>query len=298
MAIPISKVCKKCGKTKKLATNFYTSREFHQEYDRDLWCKECVQKLVKTKETMQQYCNGNFRVFSDVLWETAMNAMSEKLKNDIEYNSLKEKERESYFNQRVVNTYFSRMNQTQYYKLVDVDIEKIIKNDNQDMEEEDFDDEPVKRKKEKKIYSEKWGGTFSTSDLQWLEEQFIKMNNDYELKTEIDLQYASNVAISGLIVRKMREEYLNGVTGADKRYKDAIATYDSLCTSAKFNQKTRTENAASGLGSFGETWKMLEEMGFAPVKVTFPKDDVDKILEEYAHSHIALRGALDDDGES
>lgn len=295
---PTSKKCPICGKNKKFAS-YYTHRDYTQEHGYDKICKSCVKSMAVSKQGLIKYCEMSSRVFKDELWVWAESKVTEKYKADAEFNSLTKIQQEKFLTEKIVNSYFSQMNQTNWYTYVESSSIESKNLFNNVIVEEDFDDdEPIVKKKEKKTYSEKWGGTFSKTDLDWLEDQYMKSQRDYELKTETDHQYAMNAAISGLIVRKTREEYLNGITGADKRYKDAVATYDSICTSAKFNQKTRSDNAASGLGSFGETWKMLEEMGFAPVKVTFPKDDVDKILEEYAHSHVALRGALDDDGES
>jgi hypothetical protein len=298
VSIPTSKKCPICGKNKKLVS-YYTHREYIKEHGYDKICKTCVKDIATSKEGLIKYCNMSERKFEEELWIWAENKTNEKLKNDAEYNSLTKIQQEKIFNEKTVNSYFSQMNQTNWYLYVSNENQENIKTEPIEVENDiEIESEPVKKSNSKKVYSSKWGGTFSEEELNYLEEQYLGFQNDYELKTKNDHEYAMNAAYSGLIVRKTREEYFTGVAGADKRYKEAVATYDSICTSAKFNQKTRTENSATGLGSYGETWKILEEMGFQPVKVTFPRDDVDKILEEYAHSHVALRGALDDNGES
>ena len=285
-------MCSKCGKKKKIDA-FYTNKMNKSQNGRDFTCKECTHKAVIDKESLQTYCVDNQRVFSEALWEDSLIKVTNKYSGDPEYNSLSEIKREEFAIQKTLNGYYSRQNQIQYYTFIFKEgqtQENSLPFDNDELEEE-YDDSPELNKKK---YNVKWGGDFNEEDLEYLETQLKGAQDDYELKTKNDMEYAQNVAISGLIVRKARKDYLNGVAGADKRWREAVNTYDSLCTSAKFNQKTRTENTNTGLGSFGETWKRLEEMGFEPVEVVFPKDDVDIILEEYAHSHVALRGALDD----
>lgn len=287
------KVCSTCGKKKPIGS-FYTNKLNKSQNCRDFWCRECVSKDVFDKASLQEYCSENQRVFSEMLWQDCEEKIRVKYNDEAEYNGLSEEKREEFSNQKILNGYYSRQNQVQYYTFIpkNEDTEKLEEIINPDNMEQGASEEPTRS--DKKKYSTKWGGDFTEEELVYLEEQYKKAQEDYNLKTTNDLEYAQNVAVSGLIVRKTRKDYLNGEPGADKRYKESVAIYDSLCTSAKFNQKTRSENAETGLGSFGETWKRLEEMGFETVQVTFPKDDVDIILEEYAHSHVALRGALDD----
>ena len=284
-------MCSKCGKKKKI-DSFYTNKMNKSQNGRDFWCKEDVHKFVHNEETLRIYCLENQRVFSEALWEDCSEKVKTRYANDPEYNSLSEEKRMEFSAKKILNGYYSRQNQIQYYSYILKDGESNdydlgINNEEQEEYGETTDTE-------KKKYSSKYGGDFTDEELIYLEKQYDGALKDYDLKTTNDFEYAMNVAVSGLIVRKARKDYLNGVTGADKRWKEAVSSYDSLCTSAKFNQKTRTENSNNGLGSFGETFKRLEEMGFAAVEVKFPKDDVDIILQEYAHSHVALRGALDD----
>ena len=280
--------CTACNKSKKLSA-YYVNKLNKDGNGHNFQCTECVKKNVKDKLTMEEYCIANRRDFRAELWEWSEAKVETIFRNDASFNSLNEKERNSKFLERVINTYFSQHNQIQYYCYVQGE------NDISQRNEENYENDTNEVKSsDKKKYSSKWGGTFSEDEVLYLETQYKKAQEDYELKTTNDLEYAMNVAVAGLIVRKARSEYLNDGVGSDKKWKEAVATYDSLCTSSKFNQKTRTENTNTGLGSFGETWKRLEEMGFEPVQVTFPKDDIDIILEEYAHSHVALRGALDD----
>ena len=284
------KLCSKCTKKKPLGS-FYVNKLNKSQSCRDLWCKECIAKNVSDKESLQYYCEQNRRVFSETLWIDCFDKINSKYNNDVEFNGLPEEKRLQFSTQKIINAYFSRQSQVQYYSYV------INKDDvEDDAEIENIGEVEVIKfiDPEKKKYSLKWGGNFKAEELIYLEEQYKKAQEQYDLKTGNDLEYAQNVAVAGLIVRKTRNEYLNGENGADKRYKESVAIYDSLCTSSKFNQKTRTENSNNGLGSFGETFKRLEEMGFEPTEVTFPKDSVDTILSEYAHSHVALRGALDD----
>ena len=284
-------MCNVCGKKKKI-DSFYTNKMNKSQNGRDFTCRECVHRDVSGKESLQTYCLENQRVFSEALWEDCSEKVKTKYSNDPEYNSLSEEKRMEFSTKKILNGYYSRQNQIQYYSYIIKDGES--NNYDSGINNEEQEEYGETTDIEKKKYSSKYGGDFTDEELIYLEKQYDGALKDYDLKTTNDFEYAMNVAVSGLIVRKARKDYLNGVTGADKRWKEAVSSYDSLCTSAKFNQKTRTENSNNGLGSFGETFKRLEEMGFAAVEVKFPKDDVDVILQEYAHSHVALRGALDD----
>ena len=282
-------MCSKCGKKKRI-DSFYVNKLNKSQNGRDFWCKESIKKYVKDKATMQEYCKENQRVFSETLWDDCITKAKNKYSGDPEFNSLDEEKRNEFALSKTINQYFSRQSQLQYYSHIYSEVDEIDNNGEEIIPEEYG--EPTDP--EKKRYSSKWGGDFKDEELIYLEDQYKKAQEQYTLKTGNDLEYAMNVAVAGLIVRKTRSAYLNNENGADKRWREAVNTYDSLCTSAKLNQKTRTENSNSGLGSFGEAHKRLEEMGFEPVEITFPRDSVDIILEEYAHSHIALRGALDD----
>lgn len=295
MVRPTSKKCPICGKNKKFSA-YYTHRNFTKEYGYDEICKSCAQGMATSKEGMMEYCSTTLRLFREELWIWCENKVTTTFKEDAIFNSLTEIQQEKKLIERIISTYFSQMNQSQWYIYTpnEFDSDNEESDAVENYEDEDIDDELINKKSNKKKYSSKWGGDFTSEELGYLEDQLKGSQDDYELKTKNDFEYAMNVAVSGLIVRKARKDYLNGEVGSDKRYKESVATYDSLCTSAKFNQKTRTENSNTGLGSFGETFKRLEEMGFQAVQVKFPKDDVDIILEEYAHSHVALRGALDD----
>lgn len=286
-------MCNVCGKKKKI-DNFYTNKMNREQNGRDWTCKECVHKNVHDKPSLQVYALDNQRVFSDVLWDDCFTKITNKYFVDSEYNSLPEEKRESFIIKKTLNGYYSRQNQGQYYTFIFKEGQS-IEDDDSDINDIEIPEEYGETTNpEKKKYSSKYGGDFTQEELSYLEKQYEGALRDYDLKTTNDFEYAMNVAVSGLIVRKARKDYLNGANGADKRWKEAVASYDSLCTSAKFNQKTRTESSNSGLGSFGETFKRLEEMGFEAKPVIFPKDSIDIILEEYAHSHVALRGALDD----
>ena len=285
-------MCSKCGKKKKIDA-FYTNKNNKAQNGRDYWCKEDVHKFVHDKETLKIYSLDNQRVFSEALWLDSADKVSKRYEHDVEFNSLSEEKRLEFANQKTLNGYYSRQNQIQYYSFIFKEGDSVEDNSEADKVEEQ-EEYGETTDPEKKKYSSKYGGDFTQEELMYLEKQYDGALKDYDLKTTNDFEYAMNVAVSGLIVRKARKDYLNGVQGADKRWKEAVSSYDSLCTSAKFNQKTRTENSNNGLGSFGETFKRLEEMGFEAVEVSFPEDDVDIILKEYGHSYVALRGALDD----
>jgi hypothetical protein len=175
--------CSKCNKPKKLS-NYYTHRDNTVANLHDFWCKSCVQAYVVDKSTMQSYCGYNNRRFQPDLWTWAETYSNDVLSKDVEFNSLNKKEQEKKLLGRTINSYFSKMNMSQWYSYEENNISEEFRNDSLDIDLED--DEPITKKKEKKVYSSKWGGTFSHYDLNWLEDQYMKSQRDYELKTETD----------------------------------------------------------------------------------------------------------------
>ena len=284
----LSKKCPLCGRNKKLSS-YYSHRDYSKEKSRDPICKECSRSLASSKEGMMKYCNTTSRRFDEVLWKWAEDKITLKFKEDIEYNSLSEDKKKKILNEKIVSAYFGQMNQVNWYAFVpdkSVDMKEL----KADLEDEEYDNTPVKKRKERKTYSAKWGGDFTSEEIIYLEDQYKKAQDQYDLKTGNDFEYAMNVAVAGLIVRKNRNGYLNGENGADKRYKEAVAIYDSLCTSSKFNQKTRSTNDTAGLGSLSEIVARLEQSGFLQKKIIFDDDHIEKVNADLRHVLSSVGG--------
>lgn len=284
MARPTEKVCPSCGKKKRFS-EYYVHRRFDKEYGCDPICKVCSKAMATTKEGLVNYCSTTSRPFLEDLWKWCEDKTAEKFDKDVSYTSLTEIQQQKKLLARVISTYFGQQGQSQWYSFTGTEIFKDEKVGQFEDDENTDNSDPDEKK-----YSSKFGGDFTDEELAYLNKQYDGALKDYGLKTTNDFEYAMNVAVAGLIVRKTRKDYLNGVVGADKKYKESVAIYDSLCSSAKLNQKTRSNNDVAGLGSLSEIVAKLEQTGFLQKKIIFEKDDVDKINADMRHVLVSLSG--------
>jgi len=276
-----SKECTSCHKTKKVS-NYYIHRDNKPGHNLDFTCKECNKKIVVDLEGLKRYCDLNSRPFVQDLYDVALKTSTDKYENNVDYNSLPEEKRESFLFEKIRNIYFSRMGATQYYSYLDTDQSPVFVETIEDESEvENVNDaEPVK---EKKIHSEKWSGTYSHSQISWLDAYYADTCEDFNVVSRIHKDYAKKIAKASLNMDESFSDMMNGVSGADKRYKDSKAVFDTLSISAKFSEKTRGQNDTAGLGSLAEITAWLEQNGFLQEKIVFEDDDISKINKDLRH---------------
>jgi hypothetical protein len=131
---------------------------------------------------------------------------------------------------------------------------------------------------EKLVYSKKWIGNYTATDLEYLENYYDGLDRDYKIATENHKDYARKIAKASLQMDKCFEDMMAGVSGADTRYKNARETFDSLCKSAKFSESTRSLNDV-GLSSFSIITDRVEAHNWIPEHTPVIKDDIDKLLD-------------------
>jgi hypothetical protein len=276
-----SKECLICHKTKKVS-NYYIHRDNKPGHGTDFTCKECNKKIVTNLEGLKKYCDLNSRHFVQDLYDLAHKTSTEKYVNDVEFNSLSEEKRESFLFEKVKNIYFSRMGGTQYYSYLNTNegqYNEEIMEDNLEAIKEDS--EPIK--KEKKIYSSEWQGTYSRSQLDYLESYYFDTTNDFVITTRSHKDYVKKIAKASLAMDEAFDDMMQGTTGADKRYKENKTIFDSLSQSAKLSEKTRGQNDVAGLGSLSEIVMKLEQTGFLQKKIEFEDDAISKINKDLRH---------------
>lgn len=275
-----SKECLNCHKTKKVS-NYYIHRDNKQGHNLDNICKECAKRITINLDGIKLYADLNSRKFSQELFDIAVIAINKKYKDDVEFNSLPEEKRESFLFEKVRNIYFSRQGQNQYYQYLNTDKSPVFTEDLEiESVETDIDDEDlesIEEVKEKKIYSEKWGGTYSRKQIDWLDCYYEDTKNDFSIVSRIHSDYAKKIAKASLNMDESFSQMMNGTPGADKRYKESKAVFDTLSISAKFSEKTRGQNDVSGFGSLSEIVAHLENNGFLQKKIKFEDDDIEKI---------------------
>lgn len=133
------------------------------------------------------------------------------------------------------------------------------------------------------IFSEKWRGTFTIPDLDYLERYYEELHRDYRITTTNHKDYAKKIAKASLAMDKAYERMLNDrEEKAAKEFKELKGIFDDLCKSAQFSESTRSANDV-GLGSFGVIFNMIENKEFIPEHKPLKKDLYDKLLEQFSN---------------
>lgn len=146
----------------------------------------------------------------------------------------------------------------------------------------------------KPIYSRVWRGTYTPEQIEMLDEQYEKLENDFELDDENRRDYARKVIRASFNADIAEDKYRRGEITL-KEYKDAANLFDNLSKSSEFAACKRKPGETSGMGSLGEIILQVELGGaLNDRKDEFPPDQIDDILNDYYHAFEAagIRGEL------
>ena len=135
-----------------------------------------------------------------------------------------------------------------------------------------------KQEKEELVYSDVWLGDYSEKDIDYLDKYYNGLNRDYKILTENHRDYARKIAKASLQMDKCFNDMINGVDGADVKYKNAREAFDTLSKSAKFSESTRSVNDV-GISSFSKITEMVENHNWIPEHKPIEKDEIDKLLD-------------------
>lgn len=128
------------------------------------------------------------------------------------------------------------------------------------------------------IYSEKWRGKYTESDIKSLDAYYEGLERDYKIITENHRDYARKIAKASLQMDKAFDEMMSGIEGADKKYENATKIFDTLSKSAKFSESTRSVNDV-GISSFSKVASMVEAHNWIPEHKPLKKDTIDELID-------------------
>ena len=131
---------------------------------------------------------------------------------------------------------------------------------------------------EELIYDDKWMGKYSQKDIDYLNNYYAGLERDYKIITENHRDYARKIAKASLQMDKAFDEMINGIEGADARYKNAREAFDTLSKSAKFSESTRSVNDV-GISSFSKVAAMVEAHNWIPEHIPLKKDTIDEMID-------------------
>jgi hypothetical protein len=134
---------------------------------------------------------------------------------------------------------------------------------------------------DEKFYNSKWMGDYTQSDVEYLENYYIGLDRDFKIVTINHKDYAKKIAKASLHMDKCFQDMLNGIAGADAKYKSARETFDTLSKSAQFSESQRGQNDV-GLGGFGVVFDQVEQNKWIPKHIPMDEDAMDKIINQFA----------------
>lgn len=289
----IQKICPICRKTKNIKKDFYKTSSPMFEDGCVPICISCVKNSVLNEDgtidkmKLKTMCQ---RLDRPLYWDDLESAYSQAR---TEHGYLSDDE-VSKMGEKIVGYYFKNINslrQTKNKSFADSETDgHVHSNSNTSVNEKKrivkkytnnkkdnianktiINDEPL-------IYSDKWMGNYSESDIKKLDHYYESLENDYNIVTENHRDYAKKIAKASLQMDKTFDEMMNGIEGADKRYENATKAFDTLSKSAKFSESTRSVNDV-GASSFSKVAAMVESHNWIPEHKPLKKDTIDEMID-------------------
>ena len=136
-------------------------------------------------------------------------------------------------------------------------------------------------------WDDEWQGSYSASDLKYLNEYYKGLNDDFKIITTNHKDYARKIAQASLSQMKAYQKMLSGEEGADDAYAKATRIFDMLSKSAQFAESQRGANDVA-LGCFGRVFDAVEKHNWVPEFVPTDEDMYDKLLKQFSNIEKSL----------
>lgn len=298
------KECPMCHKTKSISASYYKSASplFSNEGCVPI-CTSCVKKDILNDDgtinikrfkimlqrldkplywnyleaAIKQVSKEHGYVSNDEILKLGDKILSIYFKNvmlrQTKNKSFSDSEKENFIseNSNISKDEYDRINR-KYNKVNGASTENIS------LELKDIELEVPNEESEPLIYSDKWMGNYSESDIKKLDHYYESLENDYNIVTENHRDYARKISKASLQMDKTFDDMMNGVDGADKRYDNATKAFDLLSKSAKFSESTRSVNDV-GASSFSKVAAMVESHNWIPEHKPLKKDTIDEMID-------------------
>ena len=294
------KTCMKCS-DKRALTDFYVNKGNKDGYFKDYWCKNCFDKYVVDMTTLKEYCYFNNRVFNPDLYHIAELDADVDLVGDPEYEMITDTDKKlAYRFKKIRSCYVKKMNLSQYYEYVNNNLEaeldiKVVEQDIydsqyaelentiKDMAAEDFDEN-------NKIFDPVWYGEFNKRQLDFLNDYYDKLSQQFEI-TDVHMEdMFREVAKSALEKNEAFLDYSRGEPTAHARYTKACDMFIKLSDQSKLSAKTRSASDRVGFSDLGSLIKRIENQGALMRKQEFPEDEVDRIINDFMWTLASFDG--------
>lgn len=288
------KRCLMCNQVKSVM-DFAPNRGWTSQQNCDLYCKQCAKGIVYDNETFRKYLWENNRLYSEAIWEAAWNKAKRRLNNLAEYNkkTLSAARRKELEDQYTAQEALVVMNLPQYYRYN----ENADENGNLDpFDADSLQGMIVETEDGKEVmandpprYSKVWNGMFTQRELDYLDNYYEKLNDSFNLDDISAQDYARKVAKASLEADTRYDAMRAGKLDS-KSWREAQDIFDSLSKSSAFTAAQRKERGQDTMKSLAEIIAEIEINHHAVMpQVTFPPDDIDKILEDFRHTSEAIK---------
>jgi len=137
------------------------------------------------------------------------------------------------------------------------------------------------------VWNDEWQGTYSSTDLKYLNDYYQGLNNDFKIITTNHRDYARKIAQASLSQMKAYQRMLAGEEGADAAYEKATKIFDMLSKSAQFAESQRGANDVA-LGCFGRVFDAVEKHNWVPEFIPTDEDMYDKLLKQFSNIERSL----------
>ena len=277
-----TRMCIHCGQTKPVS-NFYANRDWHDNNNKDAWCKQCIAK-IRSKDEMRRYFWENNRAWKENIWDNALKqAELEAVKSTV-YQKSNEDRRQVLLEQIACQYVPQIMKQAQNYQYEEHKKDANVNSYDEAKETGMVVEESSKPKdKNLKVYNEFFNGEFKQSEIEYLESYYQGLEQDFDLSDTSLRDNAKKLAKASLLVDKVQNDYMAGRCSLQD-VKDAIAQYDLLAKTGNFAACKRKPGDKGGMGSWAEICFQLETTGHTMQrKIEWEKDDVDKTIEEFRY---------------
>lgn len=276
---PSTKLCLKCEEVKDVS-EFYANKDWLDNGGRDIWCKECINKCG-TRDEIMEYFWENHREWNDKIWTSAKNKALKLAANNTTFQKAKDDRRKSILEKLTIQQIPSVMVLPQCYRFAPHPeipySEAKAKGEIKHIEDDDD-----------RIYSKEFNGHFTPSELEYLEKYYNSLEEDFTLDTENLRDYARKLSKASLQADKAQNDFMNGRCDFNV-VKDANTLFDMLSKSANFAACKRKPGENGGMGSWSELTLKLEASGYPCTRqIQWPKDDVDKTIDEFRYIVEAL----------
>jgi len=261
--------CTKCGLIKSInISNFFkTDNPLYSEFFPT--CKDCIYELY----------NAHIQNGSDIRNATIQicELLDRPYIEDVFFTTY-EKEKDSI---KILGLYLKNSSMQQWKKQGIIRYKDSIfaKNTSQGMQLV-FEDQT-------RIYSEEWNGRYTQTDINYLNQYLTGLHSDFKINTTSYKDYAKKICCASLAVNKAYQDMLDGVNGADKKYKDLQSTFDTLSKSAQFSENSRSSMSA-GINSICQVVDKIESKEWIYEAEEYEKDAIEHLLDQFNNIQKSL----------